>query len=137
MVSRPCSNRRRQPGDRESPTQCGSSRSILRLIFVEPGDKLVVPGCLRLILAQHGSNLEPQTDKPKAKHQPTATHIGRTRQLRTTNKRLYTKNGDQAPHTNFGDPQQISQNRATKNRAKSTSQPQIKNRMRKNRTKPS
>ena len=36
--------------------------------------------------------LEPQTDKRKAKHQPTASHIRRTRQLRTTNKRLYTKN---------------------------------------------
>ena len=70
--ARPRSNRRRQPGDGESPTQFGSSRSILRLIFVEPGDKLVVPGYLRLILAQPGSkysntqhrirNLEPQTD---------------------------------------------------------------------------
>jgi hypothetical protein len=65
----------RQLGDGKSPTQFGSSRSILRLIFVEPGDKLVVPGCLCLILAQPGSkysntqhrirNLEPQTDQPR------------------------------------------------------------------------
>ena len=38
------------------------------------------------------SQLEPQTDKRKAKHQPTGSHIRRTRQLRTTNKRLCTKN---------------------------------------------
>ena len=68
-------NRRRQVGDGESPTCFESGRRILRPVFGQIGDKLVVSDVLRPILAhvrtkysntQHWiRNLEPQTDKPK------------------------------------------------------------------------
>ena len=56
----------------------------------------------------------------------TATHIGRTRQLRTTNKRHYTKNSDQAPHTNCGDPQQISQKKGQQKIGRRAPGPEIR-----------
>ena len=65
-------NRRRQVGEGESPTCFESGRRILRPVFGQIGDKLVVSDVLRPILAHVRSkysntqhrirNLEPQTD---------------------------------------------------------------------------
>ena len=84
-------NRRRQVGDGESPTCFESGRRILRPVFAQIGDKLVVSDVLRPILA-HVRSKYSNTQHPDP-------------QLRTTSRQTQAKGSAPLTTTNLETPQ--------------------------------
>ena len=91
QMSRLRINRRRQVGDGESPTCFESGRRILRPVFAQIGDKLVVSDVLRPILA-HVRSKYSNTQHPDP-------------QLRTTSRQTQAKGSAPLTTTNLETPQ--------------------------------